>query len=83
MHGGENKMSVKIMGITVSGLVFTKPQEPLLPEFKKPHWLVRSMDEINNKYGEFTIRRGRLLGVNREWARDTVGFASKAIAKSV
>lgn len=69
-----NNSSIKIMGISVSGLVFHKPQEPLFEEYKRPLWLTSALDKINNKYGEFTIRRGRLAKIEEEWAKDTVGF---------
>ena len=68
---------IKIMGVSISGLKFEKPQEPLFKEYKKPIWLVGAMDKINDKYGEFTIKRGRLMGIPREWGKDTVGFAKQ------
>jgi DNA polymerase-4 len=68
------QLQIKIMGISISGLVFENPPQPLFEQYKCPGRLVAAMDAVNDKYGEFTIRRGRLLGVNREWARDTVGF---------
>lgn len=66
--------AIKIMGISVSGLIFDKPEEPLFVQYKKPRWVVGAMDRINDKYGEFTIRRGRLLNIDPQWAEDTVGF---------
>ena len=68
------KYPVKIMGLTVSGLVFDHEPEPLFEEFKKPSRLLSATDKINNKYGEFTMSRGLLLGAHEEWAKDTVGF---------
>ncbi len=65
---------VKIMGISVSGFSFEKPQEPLFESYKKPGWLIKAMDKINDKYGEFTITRGRLIGIPEDWGKDTVGF---------
>lgn len=65
---------IKIMGVTVSGLRFDSPLVPLFPEYQKPAYLTRAMDLINDKYGEFTIRRGRLAEIAEEWAKDTVGF---------
>src|SRR3989344_4193192 len=66
--------AIKIMGISVSGLVFDYRQQPILPDWQKPEILVKAMDDINNKYGEFTVRRGRMIGISSEWAQDTVGF---------
>ncbi|MDP3741377.1 MAG: hypothetical protein Q8R08_03580 [bacterium] len=71
---GSNSIQIKIMGISVSGLMFDNPPEPLFEQYKKPAWLVEAMDQVNNKYGEFTICRGRLLGIPSEWGKDTVGF---------
>ena len=80
--GGHGRAPIKIMGITVSDLTFDRPPEPLFPEFKKPLWAVAASDRINDKYGEFTIYPGRLLGVppacrsgRDEWGKDTVGFS--------
>jgi len=66
--------AVKIMGVSVSGLVYGALPEPLFREFKKPAWLLAAMDRINDTYGEFTIRRARFLGVPDSWAKETVGF---------
>ncbi len=65
---------IKIMGLSVSGLTFDHPPRPLFPVYQKPLWLLSALDKINDKYGEFTIRRGRLLGIPSEWGKDTVGF---------
>lgn len=65
---------IKIMGITVSGLEFDFHQEPLFEEYKRPFWLVRTMDQINDKYGELTISSARLLEIPKDWVKDTVGF---------
>ena len=66
--------NIKIMGITFSGLTFSNPPEPLFPHFKKPFVATAAMDRVNDKYGDFTIYPGRLLGVSEEWGKDTVGF---------
>jgi len=65
---------IKIVGMSISGLNFDKPEEPLFEHYKKPLWLSRAMDQINDKYGEFTVRRARFLYVPARWARETVGF---------
>lgn len=65
---------IKIMGISVSGLKFDVQDQPLFAEYKKPRLVVQAMDKINDKYGEFTIIRGRMIGVDDEWGKDTVGF---------
>ncbi len=74
LQAGRISNGVKIMGISVSGLQFANPDPFLFPQYEKPKLLVGAMDKINDKYGEFTIRRGRLLGIDDEWGKDTVGF---------
>lgn len=73
-HNAPLTPSLKRMGISVSGLDFNKPQPSLFAGQQKSLHLAAAMDRINDKYGEFTIRRGRLLYAEPEWARDTVGF---------
>lgn len=72
--GFRDKDAVKIMGITVSGLRPNLHTPMLLPQYEKFSRAVRMIDQINDKYGEFSIFRGRLLGIPAEWGKDTVGF---------
>jgi DNA polymerase-4 len=68
------RFPLKIIGVTVSGLRFQNFPEPLFQQYQKPIWFTQVADKINDKYGEFTIRRARLLEIPAEWAKDTVGF---------
>lgn len=70
----DHALAVKIMGITVSDLFFFAMPEPLLWEFKKPGMAVAAMDQVNTKYGDWTVYPARLLGLPQEWGKDTVGF---------
>ncbi|TSA45652.1 hypothetical protein D4R52_02035, partial [bacterium] len=63
----------------VSGLVFAKREEPLFEHYKKPVWLTRAMDKINDKYGELVVKRGRLVNAADEWVKDSVGFKHPSI----
>ena len=65
---------IKIMGVTVGGLRFDRAEHILFEEYKRPAWLLKAMDGINDKYGEFTLRRGRLVNIPEEWGKDSVGF---------
>lgn len=71
--------AIKIMGISVSGLVFDFQAEPLFEEYKRPTRLIAAMDWINDKYGEFTISRARLINIDQDWAKDTVGFSRQRL----
>lgn len=64
---------VRMMGISVSGLVENLRDESLFDEYKKPIRALLAMDKINDKYGEFMVRRGTLLD-SQYLVGDTVGF---------
>lgn len=53
---------VRMVGVSVSNL---KPADPhnlsFLPEDNKKEKITNALDEINNKFGDFTLKRGRLL----------------------
>ena len=54
---------IRMVGVSISNL---KPQNPqnlsLLPEMNKQETMLKVIDKINDKYGEFTLQRGALLG---------------------
>lgn len=58
-----DKNKIRMIGVSVSNL---KPENPrnlsLLPETSKRETMLRVIDKINDKYGEFTLQRGILLG---------------------
>lgn len=62
---------IRMIGASVSNL---KPQNPqtlsLLPEISRQEKIIQAMDSINDRYGEFTLQRGILLG--------TVGIRRKS-----
>lgn len=59
-----NQDKIRMIGASVSNL---KPQTPqtmsLLPEAKRQETIVQTLDKINDKFGEFTLQRGILVGV--------------------
>jgi len=64
---------VRMMGVTVSSLVENLRDEPLFAQYLKPQWALSAMDKINEKHGDFTLRRAAILDA-RTLAGDTVGF---------
>lgn len=54
---------IRMIGVSISNL---KPQNPqnlsLLPETSRQETMLRVIDKINDKFGEFTLQRGVLLG---------------------
>ncbi|PIR96901.1 MAG: hypothetical protein COT91_04255 [Candidatus Doudnabacteria bacterium CG10_big_fil_rev_8_21_14_0_10_41_10] len=71
------KAPVRMIGISVSGLVENFLDEPLFRRYKKSQWALDAMDKVNDKYGEFTLRRAALLDA-KHLAGDTVGFGRLA-----
>ena len=58
-----NGQAVRMVGVSVSNLKSLTPQNlSLLPEVKRQETIIKTLDKINNKYGDFTLQRGILLG---------------------
>ncbi len=55
------KKAVRLVGVSVSNLARVD-QLPLLKKDRVKRDLVHALDTINDRYGEFTVTRGRLLG---------------------
>ncbi len=57
-----NKEKIRMIGVSISNLKPLTPQNlSLLPETGKQEMMLRVLDKINDKYGEFTLQRGVLL----------------------
>lgn len=58
-----NKEKIRMIGVSLSNL---KPKLPtiisFLPEVQRQEKIVKTLDQINDKFGEFTLQRGILLG---------------------
>ncbi|MDP3758853.1 MAG: DNA polymerase IV, partial [Candidatus Daviesbacteria bacterium] len=61
-EAGGNMEKIRMVGISISNLRPTLPQTlSLLPEASKRETMLRVIDTINDKYGEFTLQHGILL----------------------
>lgn len=57
------KEKIRMIGVSISNLQPILPQNiSLLPETRRREEVLRVLDVINNKFGEFTLQRGVLLG---------------------
>lgn len=56
---------VRLVAVSVSGLIQGVYQTSFLPEELKKERLTKTADEINNKFGEFTIGRASLMKVRK------------------
>lgn len=66
-------LPVRMLAVSVSGLSEVTSQMSLFEDNLSKKELSRAMDKINNKYGEYTVIRGRMFGTN-DMARDRIGF---------
>jgi DNA polymerase-4 len=52
---------VRLLGVRISNLRYESNQLPLFPEERKKALMVGTMDEVNDRYGDFTMTFGSLL----------------------
>lgn len=58
-----SKEKIRMVGVSISNLKPSLPETlSLLPETNRQQKIIKSIDQINDKYGEFTLQRGILLG---------------------
>jgi DNA polymerase-4 len=55
------KYAVRLLGVSISNLVTSYCQIPLFKRDRDRAAIVQAMDEINDRYGEFSITQARLL----------------------
>jgi DNA polymerase-4 len=63
----------KLIGITVAGLRPYVNQLSLFGDSERQKRLLGALDKINDKYGEFTILRAKMMSAGRVF-RDSIGF---------
>jgi DNA polymerase-4 len=54
---------VRLLGVRLSALEYRERQLLLLPEERRQQRLTGALDEVNDRFGEFTLMSGSLLGV--------------------
>jgi DNA polymerase-4 len=57
----ELEQPVRMLGVRLTGLKHHSEQLALFPDERRQNELVRSMDSINDRFGEFTVTYGSLL----------------------
>ncbi len=66
-------LPVRMIAVSVSRLAPVSSQMALFHDNLKLNDLSRSVDELNDKYGEYTVIRGEMFGTENA-ARDRIGF---------
>jgi DNA polymerase IV len=64
---------IKLIGITVAGLRPYVNQLSLFGDAERQKRLTSALDKINDKYGEFTILRAKMMSAGKVF-RDSIGF---------
>src|SRR3989338_728512 len=65
-EAGGSGDKIRMVGVSISNLKPTTPQNlSLLPEARKQEAMLAVLDKINDKFGEFTLQRGILLGTSK------------------
>lgn len=54
---------VRLLGVCLSDLQYHQVQMPLLEDERKADDLTRSLDQVNDRYGEFSVMPGSLLNL--------------------
>lgn len=74
-HIGANpsESSVYLVGVTVSGLRQKNGQQALFAFENKKQGIMKALDKVNEKYGDFTVARVPAF-LARDIIRDSVGF---------
>ena len=57
--------AVRLLGISLSNLTQAPQQLELLPDRQRQQVITRVLDEVNGKYGDFTLTFGSLLALER------------------
>jgi DNA polymerase-4 len=58
----ELTQSIRLLGVKISNLRYHTEQLPLFPAERKKALLASAMDDVNNKFGDFAVTFGSLLG---------------------
>lgn len=72
----KDKRAIRLVGVCVSNLVKNRGQLSLFEDTSRTN-LLKALDTLNNKYGEFTVKRASLM--NLETREKSHGFDGKQI----
>lgn len=73
----ELELPVRLLGVRITNLCYQREQLPLFEEERRKAFMVNAMDTVNDKYGDFTVTFGSLLGNNEEKGSHVISPAWK------
>lgn len=73
----ELEQPVRLLGVRITNLCYQREQLPLFEEERRKAFMVNAMDAVNDKFGDFTVTFGSLLGNNEEKGSHVISPAWK------
>jgi DNA polymerase-4 len=68
---------IRLLGVRITNLCYQREQLPLFEEERRKAFMVSAMDAVNDKFGDFTVTYGSLLGNNEEKGSHVISPAWK------
>lgn len=68
---------IRLLGVRITNLCYQREQLPLFEVERKKAYMVSAMDAVNDKFGDFTVTYGSLLGNNEEKGSHVISPAWK------
>ncbi|MDD2899976.1 MAG: DNA polymerase IV [Desulfuromonadaceae bacterium] len=68
---------IRLLGVRITNLCYHREQLPLFEDERKKAFMVSAMDAVNDKYGDFTVTYGSLLGNNSQSGSHVISPAWK------
>ena len=73
--------AVRLVGVSISNLVADDGQQYLIDKMRRQAVITNTIDEINSKYGEFTVKPSSLIIAEKFGILERCGIMSKRLIK--
>jgi DNA polymerase-4 len=73
----EREQPVRLLGVRITNLCYQREQLPLFEEERRKAFMINAMDTVNDRFGDFTVTYGSLLGNNEEKGSHVISPAWK------
>jgi DNA polymerase IV len=73
----EPEQPVRLLGVRITNLCYQREQLPLFEEERRKAFMINAMDTVNDRFGDFTVTYGSLLGNNDEKGSHVISPAWK------
>jgi DNA polymerase-4 len=73
----EISQPVRLLGVRITALCYQREQLPLFEDERRRAFMINAMDALNDRFGDFTVTYGSLLGNNEEKGSHVISPAWK------